>query len=282
MQPKLYNSEKMTQPQIETILIESLFESPYQGRLLGDDAKKDNTVKLRLKELADSITSSGLLQPISVRKKGNQYEIIDGHRRVEAHKLLAIKTIQAIVTDKSDREVQVMSVVANLQRTNLSNIEKAIAFQKILKAKIFKSQRELSKAIGKDETYVGDVLNLLNLDKRIIEDIVKNRTTNDVRLLRQIRKVEDLTEDGKSNKQYNIYQKFKNEKLSRQEVINLIEQAKVSDIKAFTIAPQRKGYSLHIQEDMTVEQRQRFVELLEQKMQESLDEIRSLRSDTEG
>lgn len=260
----------------ETIMIDNLVDSPYQGRIIADNTNIGHPAKQRLKELANSINTSGLLQPISVRKAGDKYEIIDGHRRVEAHKLLGLKTIQAVIIEKSDREVQIMSVVANLQRTNLNNIEKAIAFQKILKAKVFKNKKELSLAIGKDETYVGDVLNLLNLDNRIISDIVKNRTTNDVRLLRLIRKVEEVDEEGTSNKQYSVYQKFKNEKLSRPEVLDLVSKSFLEKGERFNINGRHNKFTITFNETLSQEQQEEIKRFLEKKISENMDLFKPL------
>jgi len=111
--------------------------------------------------------------------------------------------------------------VANLQRKNLHNIERAMAFRKILDAGIFNDKKELSQAIGKDETYVGDLLNTLNMDKRIIDDLLHNKTTNDVRALRAIRKAGQTDENGLSDPQWELYRRFIDDKLSRKEVFSL-------------------------------------------------------------
>ncbi len=114
------------------------------------------------------------MQPITVRQVGKEYEIIDGHRRAEAFRRFGKEEIPAIISNVSDREAQVMAVVTNLQREDLSNIEKAIAFQKILASGLFKDKREFSKSIGKDETYVGNLVNTVNMNQRIIDDLIQN------------------------------------------------------------------------------------------------------------
>ena len=263
--------------QLETLLIENLTDSPYQGRMINEDTKLGQPKLKRLKELSNSINSSGLLQAISVRKVGGEYEIIDGHRRVEAHKLLGIKTIKAVLTDKTDREVQIMSVVANLQRTNLNNIEKAFSFQKILKAKIFKTKKELSKAIGKDKTYVGDILNLLNLDKRIIADILKNQTTNDVRLLRLIRKMGEIDGEDISEDQYILYQKFRKEKLTRLQLLSFIENRDGGKASPVVISGRHKKFTVTIAEKLKPEQQKRFKEIMAEKMKDALNEVKSFK-----
>lgn len=258
---------------IERIKIKDLLESPYQGRLIRLPSEKDKTVQTELLQLVESIKTNGLLQPIVLRKRENGYEIIDGHRRVEAFRILGRGDVQAIVKEMDDREAQIMSVVANIQRENLSNIERAIAFKKILKEGIFKDKRELSKAIGKDETYVGDLMNILNMDQRIIDDVVENKTTNDVRLLRAIRKVEEVNGKGVSEKQFKVYNQFKNEKLSRREVLDLVKEEKEKKDLPFSVSGNLRKYDIKLHTKLNRDQRKRFVELLEQKMMEIMKEL---------
>ncbi len=258
----------------ETILIENLIESPYQGRLIESGTKKSQSRTKQMNELASSIRTSGLLQPITVRQKEDKYEIIDGHRRVEAHNILGIKTIAVNLIDKTDREVQIMSVVANLQRANLNNIEKAISFQKILKAKVFNTNKELSVAIGKDETYVGDILNLLNMDKRVINDLLRNSTTNDVRMLRIIRKAGKIDATGISDAQYMLYKKMVKDHLSRQQLMELVNSKAKKEQSAIQISGRHRKYTLSIMEKLSSDQELAFKKLMEIKIKEALDEIR--------
>jgi ParB family transcriptional regulator, chromosome partitioning protein len=218
--------------EIKNINISDIIESPYQGRMyeiIGDIPEKDEA---RIVELADSIELNGLLQPIVVRSvDNNKYEVIDGHRRVIAYNKLGFKKINAIIKKYSDKEAQVFSVIGNLQRKNLSPIENAIAFKKILAKKIFPSNAALSKALGKDPTYVGDVLNILKMDKRIIDDLLQNKTLNDTRLLRLIRNAYPL-KYGKDTceKQYEFYKYIITNKLSRRQAYNYLQEEQVKEI----------------------------------------------------
>ncbi len=135
----------------------------------------------------------------------------------------------AIVKEFDDRQAQIHSVIGNLQRENLSSIERALAFRKILDKGLFKDKRELSRVIGKDETYIGDLLNTLNLDHRIIDDLVKNRTTDDVRLLRVIRRVEPVNAKKESKKQFDLYMRFKHGQLTRSKVVQLARSERVTE-----------------------------------------------------
>ena len=216
--------------QLLRIKISDIVNSPYQGRLfdLTDELPEEDEKKIS--ELAESIKENGLMQPVIVRKnKDGKYELIDGHRRVIAYRRLGIGQIKAIVKNYDDKEAQTFSIIGNLQRQNLSIIEQAIAYEKILKLGLFVDKRELSKVLGKDETYVGDLLNMLKMDKRIIDDLIKTKSINDVRLLRMIRRAEPVNEDGSNIKQVLLYNKVKEEKLSRQQLAELIKAKKYLD-----------------------------------------------------
>ena len=248
------------------INLNSIKESPYQGRLINPADTSDE--KSLLAGLKNSIQSSGLMQPVVLRAVDGGYELIDGHRRVEACRQLGWETIEAIVNEYSDKEAQVMSVVANLQRTDLKNIEKAIAFKKVLDQGIFKDKRELSKAIGKDETFVGDMINAANMDQRIIDDLLKNKTTNDVRLLRSIRRVEKVDENQVSEKQWELYQRFINENLSRFEIQKLSKTTKEGPEKSYSVT--RTAHKIHIElhNKLPKDKREMIQKMLEEKMEE--------------
>ncbi len=256
------------------IPIRSISESPFQGRFFSDKNLKHVSIKKKLDELKKSIENSGLLQPIIVRPKDEGYELIDGHRRLEAHKQLGRQKISAIVQESSEEEAQVQSVVANLQRSNLSNLEKAIAFEKILKAGLFENRKALSVSIGKDETYIGDILNLLKMDNRIIEDLSQGEGSQDVRLLRMIRNAEKTDKNGRSDIQYRLYLRLKNENLSRTQLKTAIEYLKgPKEKKDLAIEAKKDGFNIKLNRKLTKEQQAKLQELMEQKMQESLKEV---------
>ncbi len=261
---------------ILNLSIGSLTESPYQGRFFDKVALKNIYTKKQLDELAASIESTGLMQPITVRMTGDNYEIIDGHRRVEAFKQLGKGNIPAIVTEGTEQEVQVMSLVANIQRSNLSNLERAMAFEKILANAVFSNKKELSVAIGKDETYVGDILNLLKMDARIVKDLAENRSISDVRMLRIIRNAHKTGSDGISDKQYELYHKVLRENLSRSQLAALIKQEKEKgnlDKAAFSINYGNNGFYVKFGKKLAAGKKAEVTQLLEMKINEILDEM---------
>jgi len=209
---------------VQLILVDAIIDSPYQARFLSvTDLETKESDKETL-ELAASIEANGLLQPVTVRKAGEKFELIDGHRRVLAQKILKKQFIDAIVTDMNDKQAQLMGITANLQRKNLNLIELALAYKKMLNTDTFPDKKQLSASLGKDETYVGDVLNTLNMDKRIVEDLAKNNTIKDVRLLRVIRQIDDVDENQESTMQWNLYENVVKNNLSRQQVANYLKE----------------------------------------------------------
>ncbi len=105
-------TEENPKESVALIKLSDLKESPYQGRFLNETTKNDNSrAAQQLDELTASIESSGMMQPIIVRQVADGYEIIDGHRRVMAHKNLGRGQVRAIIKDCTEREAQIMAVV---------------------------------------------------------------------------------------------------------------------------------------------------------------------------
>lgn len=228
---------------IPELKLDSIKESPYQGRMIRPLTKRGKTDDPALKELEQSIAKQGLLTPIIVRPYGDEHEIIDGHRRVEVFKRLKMKSIPATIIEVDDEKAQAFSIIGNLHRQSLSAIEKAVAFKKIMDSGVFKTVKSFSKAIGKHETFVGDVLNTLEMDQRIIDDLADSKRTDDIRLLRAIRKA-DKAHNNKSDKQWMVYQKFIDEGLTRQQVLELVNDGNDKDQKRSPVRINQSGKSV--------------------------------------
>lgn len=260
--------------QILNIPIQKIIESPFQGRFFNAENLTNIHLKKRLEELKNSISLTGLVQPITVRMIGDQYELIDGHRRVEAYRQLGKGNIPAIVKETDEKDAQVMSVVANLQRSNLSNIERAMAFEKILGAGVFESKKELSKAIGKDDTYVGDLMNMLKMDTRILSHVAELNPNADVRALRIIRKAGELDENGHSEAQHTLYLNYVHKKLSRaqlQEAVKKQQQKPGQEATStFSVQSSSKGFRISLSQKLSKADQDRLQQLLEEKLREML------------
>lgn len=141
----------------------------YQPRreIIGDE----------LEELSQSIKEKGFIQPIVVRKIGDdEYEIIAGGRRYSAAKLLNLKEIPAMIKDLDDKDTLVVAIVENLQRKNLNPIEEAEAFKRLMWEFEF-ALEDIAKVVGKDKTTVANMLRLLKLPDEIKEALRKGILT---------------------------------------------------------------------------------------------------------
>lgn len=119
-----------------------------------------------LKELADSIRTSGLLQPITVRSVDGAYELIAGERRYRAVKSLGWPTIPAIVRDYDDRTVLTLALIENLQRADLNPIEEAEGYAR-LASEFDLTQNEIAELVGKDRSTIANLQRVLQLPEEI-------------------------------------------------------------------------------------------------------------------
>ncbi|MGC9781581.1 MAG: ParB/RepB/Spo0J family partition protein [Candidatus Heimdallarchaeota archaeon] len=126
----------------------------------------------KVRELAESIESTGLIQPILVRQSGNNFEIISGHRRVEAFRKLKKSEIPAIIRDLDNGTAFETAIVENLQRDDLSPLEEAEAFKALIDQLSY-TQDRIAKKIGKTQSYVNARLQILDTSEKIQEDFQK-------------------------------------------------------------------------------------------------------------
>lgn len=132
--------------------------NPFQPRLEFDPAD--------LAELQASLQASGLLQPITVRRKGDAFELIAGERRFRAATNLGWTEISAIVRDFDDQTMLVLALVENLQRANLNAIEEARGYRRLID-EFQLTQQQVADSVGKDRTTVTNLLRVLSLPEQI-------------------------------------------------------------------------------------------------------------------
>jgi len=145
---------------------EKIKKNPYQPRKNFDRAK--------LQELAGSIKQHGILQPLVVSKKGEEYYLVAGQRRLEAAKMAGLSEVPVIIRSTSKQTDLELALVENLQRDNLNPIEKAYAFKKLIDEFNF-VQEDVAKKIGKSREVVANALRLLNLPAEIQRAILENK-----------------------------------------------------------------------------------------------------------
>ena len=127
---------------------------------------RQNFDKEALDELAASIKQDGILQPIMVRKMGESYEIIAGERRYQAAKSIGLKEVPVIVREVSDEDVFRLALIENLQRSDLSPIEEAKGYARLIEQGGL-TQEQLAKAVSKSRPAIANSLRLLELPEDI-------------------------------------------------------------------------------------------------------------------
>ena len=122
--------------------------------------------KEKLEELAESIRSNGVIQPVIVRKEGSAYRIVAGERRWRAARLAGLTAIPAIVRELTDLEVLEYALIENIQRQDLNPIEEAQAFDKLIKEHGL-TQEKLAGTVGRSRPAIANSLRLLNLSEEV-------------------------------------------------------------------------------------------------------------------
>ena len=125
----------------------------------------------KILQLSESIKEHGIIQPILLKKDGENYSIIAGERRWRAAKAAGLKEVPVIVMDIDEKSVLEVSLIENIQRQDLNPIEEAWAFRKLIDDFSF-TQEELGKRIGKSRTALANTMRLLNLDPRVQEYLI--------------------------------------------------------------------------------------------------------------
>lgn len=143
--------------------VEDIAVNQYQPRRDFDDQA--------LEELAQSIRSHGIIQPLVVRKtQSGGYQLIAGERRLRASKLAGIKQVPVVIRRSTDREALELALIENIQRQNLNCVDEALAYFQLLQD-FSLTQEEVAQRVGKDRATVANHLRLLRLPEAIIDDL---------------------------------------------------------------------------------------------------------------
>ena len=127
-----------------------------------------------IQALSDSIKEHGVIQPIVVRTIGDKYEIIAGERRYKASILAGKQTIPALITDLNEKDSAEVAIIENVQRKDLTPIEEAISYKKILDMG-YLTQETLALKLGKTQSTIANKLRLLNLDDDVQEALLNEK-----------------------------------------------------------------------------------------------------------
>ncbi len=146
--------------------LEDIIPNKFQPREMFDETG--------LEELSESIKEHGVIQPVIVRPSGDKYELIAGERRCKASSLAGLTTVPAIIRNMDDRESAKVSLLENLQRRNLSPIEEARTYKRILELDNM-TQDSLAKTMGKSQPAIANKLRLLGLPEEVQDALMKNQ-----------------------------------------------------------------------------------------------------------
>ncbi|MGH7898750.1 MAG: ParB/RepB/Spo0J family partition protein [Candidatus Binatia bacterium] len=148
---------------LERVLpIDQIAPNPWQPRVRFDDAK--------LRELAESIRERGVLQPLLVRKRDNGFELVAGERRLRAARLAGIESVPVVVREMTDREALEGALIENLQRDDLSALEEASGYVRLME-EFGLTQEEAAARVGKSRPAVANTIRLLQLPEPVREEL---------------------------------------------------------------------------------------------------------------
>ncbi|MDC6327139.1 ParB/RepB/Spo0J family partition protein [Staphylococcus auricularis] len=199
---------------VETIQTERIVPNRYQPRQVFEPNK--------IKELADSIEEHGLLQPIVVRPiEENMFEIIAGERRFRALQQLQKPFAEVLIRHLNDEETAVVSLIENIQRENLSVVEEAEAYKRLLEIGET-TQSELAKSVGKSQSFIANKLRLLKLAPKVLEKLRENKITE-----RHARALLSLSDEKQEELVDTIIQQKLNVKQTEARVKQLVGPEKV-------------------------------------------------------
>ena len=155
-------TEQQDTSDVLRIPVDLIEPNPFQPRMSFDPEA--------LQELADSIRTFGLIQPLTVRKKGDKYQIISGERRYRACIMAGMDMIPAYIRDANDQGMLEMAIVENIQRENLDPIEVAMSYQRLME-ECRLTQEQMADRVGKKRASVANQLRLLKLPAKVQHDL---------------------------------------------------------------------------------------------------------------
>lgn len=162
------------------VALDDIIPNRFQPRLAFDEGA--------LNELAKSIKEHGIIQPLVLRKIGNKYEIIAGERRYKAAYIAGLTKVPAVTIDLNDNESAEVAIVENIQRKDLSPIEEAKSYKKLLE-RGYLTQEQLATRMGKTQATISNKLRLLNLSPKVQDALLNNKISE--RHARSLLRIED-------------------------------------------------------------------------------------------
>ncbi|WP_096438020.1 nucleoid occlusion protein [Alteribacter populi] len=210
--------------EVRQLPVAEIVPNRYQPRTVFQDERID--------ELAQTIKTHGIIQPIVVRERDGKFEIIAGERRWRAVTKLGWDTIPAVIKEFNDAQTASVALIENLQREGLTAIEEAMAYAKLLDIHGL-TQESLAQRLGKGQSTVANKLRLLHLPQAV-QDALLNRQISE----RHARALISLKDNEKQEK---ILEKVIEEELNVKQTEEQVKR--LSEPKPEKKKPIRKGYS---------------------------------------
>ncbi len=199
-------NESVTEEENQLILAELIESNPYQPRKIFDPIKID--------ELAQSIKTYGLIQPIVVRRYKKKYQLIAGERRLMACKKLGWTRISAIVKDYNESAMAAVALIENLQRENLNFMEEAEALERLFN-EFGLTQEVLAQRLGKSQSTIANKLRLLKLPEKVKQIFKESNLTE--------RHARALLRIPEENKQLDIISKIIEKELNVKQTDEVVQ-----------------------------------------------------------
>ena len=206
--------------------INSIYPNPHQPRFDENVDELKASIQNAFEELKEQEPNSkpedGLLEPIIISPKadGVGFVCVGGHRRLKACKELGHSTIKANCIKLNESQLLSFSIVENLQRVNLTALETAIAINRALDTKVFKSETHLAKALGKTPAFISKCKSVLKLPKEILEDLHDDKSKIGLEILVDLQRVKD------DDKKLELYEKYKQGEIKQVEIRDAIKKDK--------------------------------------------------------
>lgn len=144
---------------------------PIESVIPNPDQPRRSFTEEQLQELARSIAEKGIIQPMIVRAKGEQYEIVAGERRWRAAQMAKLHEVPVLLRDYDDTEVLEVAIIENIQRADLNPVEEAAGYRQLMD-RFGHTQEKLAAALGKSRSHIANLLRLLNLPMDV-QDMLK-------------------------------------------------------------------------------------------------------------
>ncbi|RYZ83482.1 MAG: ParB/RepB/Spo0J family partition protein, partial [Proteobacteria bacterium] len=156
----LQNKDRI--PGVGFASIEEIVANQYQPRRDFEESS--------LQELAQSIRSNGILQPLVVRKGPYGYQLIAGERRLRAAKIAGLKQVPILIRKSTDKEALELALIENIQRQNLNCVDEALAYLQLMD-EFHLTQEEVSERVGKERSTIANFIRILRLPEAVIDDL---------------------------------------------------------------------------------------------------------------